>query len=143
MSITINGNGTVSGLTAAPNLTSSGLTTGKILLVKQTVKADTASTTSLDTFEDISGMSVDITPSATNSKILIIGAGGLGCPVAEFLTRAGIGELGIVDFDKVNLSNLHRQSLFESKDIGKYKVSVIKNILKRTYKKLVIFKFTS
>jgi len=66
-----------------------------------------------------------------NSKILIIGAGGLGCPVAEFLTRAGIGELGIVDFDKVNLSNLHRQSLFESKDIGKYKVSVIKNILKK------------
>ena len=66
-----------------------------------------------------------------NSKILIIGAGGLGCPVAEFLTRAGIGKLGIVDFDKVNLSNLHRQSLFESKDIGKYKVSVIKNILKK------------
>ena len=72
MSITINGNGTVSGLTAAPNLTSSGLTTGKILQVKQTVKADTASTTSLDTFEDISGMSVAITPSATNSKILIM-----------------------------------------------------------------------
>ena len=67
MAITINGNGTVSGLTAAPNLT-----TGKILQVKQTVKTDTASTNTLDTFEDISGMSVAITPSATNSKILIM-----------------------------------------------------------------------
>ena len=66
-----------------------------------------------------------------NSKALIIGAGGLGCPVAEFLTRAGIGKIGIVDFDKVNLSNLHRQSLYESKDIGKSKVFVIQNVLKR------------
>ena len=72
MAITINGNGTVSGLTAAPNLTSSGLTTGKILQVKQTVKTDTTSTTSITTFVDMSGMSVSITPSATNSKILVM-----------------------------------------------------------------------
>ena len=45
------------------------------------------------------------------SKILIIGMGGLGCPAAEFLTRAGVGYLGIVDSDKVDLSNIHRQSL--------------------------------
>ena len=47
-----------------------------------------------------------------SSKVLIIGAGGLGSPAAEFLSRAGIGTLGIVDNDKVNLSNLHRQSLY-------------------------------
>ncbi len=66
-----------------------------------------------------------------DSKVLIIGAGGLGCPVAEFLTRAGIGMLGIVDYDKVCLSNLHRQSLYQTKDIGKFKVSIIKNTLKK------------
>jgi len=45
-----------------------------------------------------------------NSKVLIVGMGGLGCPVAEFLTRSGIGTLGIIDNDLVNLSNIHRQS---------------------------------
>ena len=56
------------------------------------------------------------------SKVLIIGMGGLGCPVAEFLTRAGIGTLGIVDSDIVDISNLHRQSLYDSKDLKKPKV---------------------
>ena len=46
-----------------------------------------------------------------NSKVLIIGIGGLGCPVAEFLTRSGIGTLGIIDHDIVGASNIHRQSL--------------------------------
>ena len=48
-----------------------------------------------------------------SSKVLIVGAGGLGSPVAEFLSRAGIGTIGIVDNDKVSLSNLHRQSLYK------------------------------
>ena len=56
------------------------------------------------------------------SKVLIIGMGGLGCSVAEFLTRAGVGSLGIVDSDKVDLSNLHRQSLYDFQDIKKSKV---------------------
>ena len=65
------------------------------------------------------------------SKVLIVGAGGLGSPVAEFLSRAGIGSLGIVDNDKVSLSNLHRQSLYNTSDIGKYKVKIAKDKIKK------------
>jgi len=65
-----------------------------------------------------------------SSKVLIIGAGGLGCPVAEYLSRAGIGTIGIVDNDKVNLSNIHRQSLYQTLDVGKSKVEVVKKTIK-------------
>ena len=76
------------------------------------------------------------------SKILVVGIGGLGCPAAESLVRAGIGTIGLVDDDIVNLSNIHRQSLFNSKDVKKSKVSVAAKKLKeinpvtkiRTYK---------
>jgi len=66
-----------------------------------------------------------------SSKVLIIGAGGLGSPVVEFLSRAGIGLLGIVDDDKVSLSNLHRQSLYNTSDIGKFKVKIAKDKIKK------------
>ena len=56
------------------------------------------------------------------SKVLIVGMGGLGCPAAEFLTRAGIGRLGIIDYDNVELSNIHRQSLYGIEDLKKPKV---------------------
>ena len=65
------------------------------------------------------------------SKVLIIGMGGLGCPVAEFLTRAGVGTLGIIDYDNVDLSNIHRQSLYNVSDIKKSKVLVAKKRLKK------------
>jgi len=65
------------------------------------------------------------------SKVLIIGMGGLGCPVAEFLTRAGIGLLGIVDYDFVDLSNIHRQSLYDSDDIKESKVNAAQKKLKK------------
>ena len=65
-----------------------------------------------------------------SSKILIVGVGGLGCPAAENLVRAGIGTIGLIDNDIVNLSNIHRQSLFNSKDIKKLKVSVAAKKLK-------------
>ncbi len=65
------------------------------------------------------------------SKVLIIGMGGLGCPVAEFLTRAGIGFLGIIDSDNVDLSNIHRQSLYDVNDLKKSKVIIAKKKLKR------------
>ena len=64
-----------------------------------------------------------------NSKVLIIGMGGLGCSVAEFLTRSGVGFLGVVDHDLVSLSNIHRQTLYDEKDLGKSKVKVAKKKL--------------
>ena len=65
-----------------------------------------------------------------SSKILIVGVGGLGCPAAENLVRAGIGTIGLIDNDIINLSNIHRQSLFTSKDIKKSKVSIAAKKLK-------------
>ena len=65
-----------------------------------------------------------------NSRVLVIGMGGLGCPVAEFLTRSGIGVLGIVDNDLVSISNIHRQSLYDQKDLNKSKVKIAQKKLK-------------
>ena len=65
------------------------------------------------------------------AKILIVGAGGLGCPVAEFLTRAGVGEIGIIDNDIVDISNIHRQSLYDIIDLKLSKVQSAKKKLKR------------
>ena len=65
-----------------------------------------------------------------SSKILIVGIGGLGCPAAENLIRAGVGSIGLIDNDTVNLSNIHRQSLFNSNDLKKSKVKVAAKKLK-------------
>ena len=73
-----------------------------------------------------------------NSKVLIIGAGGLGCPVADLLTRAGVGELGVMDYDKVSLSNIHRQILYTTKDVGKYKAKILKKKLNLINKEVKI-----
>ena len=50
------------------------------------------------------------------SKVLVIGAGVLGCPVLRYIAAAGVGKIGIVDFDRVSISNLHRQILYDFSD---------------------------
>lgn len=59
-----------------------------------------------------------------NANILVIGAGGLGCPLLLYLVGAGIGHIGIVDHDVVDETNLHRQVLYQMADIGKHKADV-------------------
>jgi molybdopterin/thiamine biosynthesis adenylyltransferase len=73
-----------------------------------------------------------------SAKVLIVGIGGLGCPLALYLTNTGIGNIGIVDNDKVDISNLNRQILFNTKDIGKYKVVQAKKFLNKINKKIKI-----
>ena len=62
-----------------------------------------------------------------NAKVLIVGAGGLGSPISIYLTLAGIGRLGIVDFDTVDVTNLQRQILHYNEDVGRPKVESAKD----------------
>ena len=64
-----------------------------------------------------------------NAKVLLIGAGGLGSPVSMYLAAAGVGKLGIVDFDTVSYSNLQRQVIFNTDDVGKHKAETVKKKL--------------
>ena len=61
-----------------------------------------------------------------NSKVLIIGMGGLGCPAAQYLVASGVGQLTLIDHDDIELSNLQRQILYTTDDIGKAKVETAK-----------------
>jgi molybdopterin/thiamine biosynthesis adenylyltransferase/rhodanese-related sulfurtransferase len=65
------------------------------------------------------------------AKVLVVGAGGLGCPVLQYLTAAGIGTVGIIDFDNVDETNLHRQILFTVTDIGINKAVAAESRLKQ------------
>jgi len=72
------------------------------------------------------------------SNVLVVGAGGLGCPLLIYLANTGVGHIGIVDHDKIELSNLNRQILFTSKDIGKSKVDQAKKIIKKINSKIKV-----
>tara|TARA_B100001540_G_C15813193_1_gene645698 strand:+ start:3571 stop:4332 length:762 start_codon:yes stop_codon:yes gene_type:complete len=70
------------------------------------------------------------------AKVLVVGVGGLGCPLLLYLAYSGIRNIGIVDHDKIELSNLSRQVLFTQKDIGKYKAIVSKKFIKKINRKI-------
>jgi molybdopterin-synthase adenylyltransferase len=65
------------------------------------------------------------------AKVLVIGAGGLGCPILQYISTAGVGTIGVVDFDKIEIHNLHRQILYTQDQIGQSKVITAKEALKK------------
>ena len=73
-----------------------------------------------------------------SAKILIVGIGGLGCPLALYLANTGIGIIGLIDNAKIDITNLNRQILFNTEDIGKYKVVQAKKFFNKTNKKIKI-----
>tara|TARA_B110000967_G_scaffold5765_1_gene5760 strand:+ start:1435 stop:2187 length:753 start_codon:yes stop_codon:yes gene_type:complete len=74
----------------------------------------------------------------SSTKVLIVGMGGLGCPLALYLSVLGIGNIGIADHDRIDFSNLNRQILFNTKDVGKFKVIQAKKFLQKINKKIKI-----
>ena len=76
-----------------------------------------------------------------NANVLIVGLGGLGCPLLTYLASSGVGRIGIVDFDKVEISNLNRQTLFAVGDIGKFKVDQAKKAINKINRKIKIISF--
>lgn len=76
-----------------------------------------------------------------DSKVLIIGMGGLGCPLSIYLANAGVGNIGIVDDDKIEITNLNRQILFTLEDVGKYKVNIAKKKIKQINNKIKLHIF--
>ena len=77
------------------------------------------------------------------AKVLVIGAGGLGCPVLQYLTAVGVGTIGIVDNDKVDESNLQRQILYSNEDIGQLKAEVAKEKLSKQNPFINFFSYLS
>lgn len=71
-----------------------------------------------------------------NARVLIVGVGGLGCPAAQYLTGAGVGRIGLMDHDKVSITNLHRQVLYDEFDVGEPKVLVAREKLQRLNSKI-------
>ena len=72
------------------------------------------------------------------AKVLIVGMGGLGCPLLTYLASSGVYNVGIVDYDKIELGNLNRQILFNTSDLGKYKVNQAKIKIKKIYNQIKI-----
>jgi adenylyltransferase/sulfurtransferase len=65
------------------------------------------------------------------ARVLVIGAGGLGCPILQYIATAGVGLIGIMDFDTIEIHNLHRQILYTENEIGKPKATVAKEVVSK------------
>jgi molybdopterin/thiamine biosynthesis adenylyltransferase len=74
----------------------------------------------------------------SSAKVLIVGVGGLGCPLVLYLSNTGVKNIGLIDNDKVDLSNLNRQIIFNHKDIGKFKVVQAKKFINKINKKIKV-----
>ena len=74
-----------------------------------------------------------------SAKVAVVGIGGLGCPLILYLANSGVGNIGIIDYDRVDISNLNRQVLFNLKDVGKFKVNQAQKIIKKINKKIKVF----
>ena len=79
----------------------------------------------------IPGIGISGQEKLKRAKVLVVGAGGLGCPLLQYLTAAGIGKIGIVEFDVVDESNLQRQILYGSDDVGKLKSVIAEEKLRK------------
>lgn len=77
----------------------------------------------------IPGIGIEGQLKLKNANVLVIGAGGLGCPVLQYLSAAGVGKISIIDFDMVDETNLARQTLYGSNDLGKLKSIITKSRL--------------
>ncbi|MBK7107731.1 MAG: HesA/MoeB/ThiF family protein [Bacteroidetes bacterium] len=77
-----------------------------------------------------------------DAKVLVIGAGGLGCPALSYLAAAGVGTLAVVDFDTLELSNLHRQPMYDTMDVGRLKSKAIADKLMLLNPEIQIFPYT-
>lgn len=77
-----------------------------------------------------------------NASVLIIGLGGLGCPVAQYLVATGVGKFGLADFDVIDFTNLHRQIFYTNDDVGKQKVAIAKTRMLQMNPNLIIETFS-
>lgn len=75
------------------------------------------------------------------AKVLVIGAGGLGCPILQYLATAGVGTIGIVDFDLIEIHNLHRQILYTEDTIGQAKTPTAKAVVKKLNPLITVIPF--
>ncbi|MGJ8660999.1 MAG: ThiF family adenylyltransferase [Bacteroidota bacterium] len=89
----------------------------------------------------LQGFGVEAQEKLKSAKVLVVGAGALGCPVLLYLVGAGVGAIAIVDGDKIDLSNLHRQTLYSLEDIGKSKAKIAETKLKERNPNIKIVSF--
>jgi adenylyltransferase/sulfurtransferase len=75
------------------------------------------------------------------AKVLVIGAGGLGCPILQYIATAGVGTIGIIDFDKIEIHNLHRQILYTENQIGLNKAITAKSVLETLNPQISVIAF--